>query len=82
MRVSLASAEFDQTLTLRDSYRIMEGFLSAYLTRGDTAVSDLLHVYAGLTTKGEGADPAALRDYLEAARITLGGRDTNKARDE
>jgi hypothetical protein len=72
MRTSLRSQEFDQILTLRDSYRIMERLLTDYLARGDTAVSDLLHGYAGLTVKDETSDPAALGDYLASACKTLG----------
>jgi hypothetical protein len=71
MRTSLRSQEFDQILTLRDSYRIMERFLTDYLARGDTAVSDLLHGYGGLTVTDETSDPAALDDYLAAARQML-----------
>jgi hypothetical protein len=71
-RFSLSDETFDRAVTLRDSYRIMERFLSDYLARGDTAVSDLLHVYAGLTASGETPDPAALHDYFAAARATLG----------
>jgi hypothetical protein len=72
MRSSLRSKEFDQILTLRDSYRVMERFLKDYLARGDTAVSDLLYVYGGLTATDETPDPAALGDYLASARMTLG----------
>jgi hypothetical protein len=79
MRTSLRSQEFDQILTLRDSYRIMERFLKDYLARGDTAVSDLLHGYGGLTVTEETPDPAALRDYLASARATLGDGESGEA---
>jgi hypothetical protein len=72
MRFSLRCQEFDQIITLRDSYRVMERFLKDYLARGDTAVSDLLYVYGGLTATDETPDPAALGDYLASARTTLG----------
>jgi hypothetical protein len=72
MRSSLRNQEFDQILTLRDSYRVMERFLRDYLARGDTPVSDLLYGYGALTVTDETPDPAALGDYLASARTTLG----------
>ena len=62
---------FDRPVTLRDAYRIMERFVSDYLERGDTRVSDFLHAYAGETVTGQTADPAALPDFLAAARKIL-----------
>jgi hypothetical protein len=73
---SLSNKEFDQTLTLRGSYRIMERFLTDYLARGDTPVSDFLHIYGGLTVGDGTPDPAALGDYLVSAQATLGGGET------
>jgi hypothetical protein len=67
----LDAAEFDETITLRDAYRIMGRFVSDYLARGDTPVSDFLHVYAGETLGDQTADPAAIEDFLAAARRVL-----------
>jgi len=64
-------ALFDREITLRDAYRIMERFLSIYLSRGDTRVSDFLHTYAGEVTTGQSTDPAALYDFLAAAQDVL-----------
>lgn len=61
-------ALFDRRITLRDAYRIMERFVSSYVSRGDTSVSDFLHVYAGLVATGQSTDPDALYDFLTAAQ--------------
>lgn len=62
---------FDRQITLRDAYRIMERFVSSYLSRGDTSVSDFLHVYAGEVATGQSTDPSALFDFLTAAQRVL-----------
>jgi hypothetical protein len=62
---------FDRDITLRDAYRIMERFLSKQLSHGDTAVSDLLHTYAGEVSSGQSTDPTALYDFLAAAADVL-----------
>lgn len=67
-------ALFDREVTLRDAYRIMERFLSNYLSRGDTAVSDFLHSYAGEIPPGQSTDSAALYDFLAAAGDVLDKR--------
>ena len=65
---------FDREIRLRDAYRIMERFLSNYVSRGDTSVSDLLHTYAGEVSTGQSTDPAALFDFLAAAEDVLDKR--------
>jgi hypothetical protein len=67
-------ALFSREITLRDAYRIMERFLSNYLSRGDTAVSDFLRSYAAEIPPGESTDPAALYDFLAAATDVLDKR--------
>jgi hypothetical protein len=62
---------FDRQITLRDAYRIMECFVSSYPSRGDTSVSDFLHVYAGEVPAGQSTDPEALYDFLTAAQRVL-----------
>jgi hypothetical protein len=57
-----------QVISVQDAYRVMEHFVSAYLARGDTSVSDFLFCYAGLTAPGQTADPAAIHDFLESTR--------------
>jgi hypothetical protein len=63
--LSLEDPQFDRSITLRQAYRIMERFASEYLARGDTAISDFLHVYAG-ECGGQATDPAAIYDFLKA----------------
>lgn len=65
--LSINDPDFDTTITLRDAYRIMEGFASEYLSRGDTPISDFLHAYAGAMSDGQTADPAAASDFLAVA---------------
>jgi hypothetical protein len=67
-------ALFNREVTLRDAYRIMERFLSKYVSRGDTAVSDFLYGYAGEIPPGQSTDPAALFDFLAAAADILDKR--------
>ena len=66
--LSLEDPMFDRAITLRDAYRIMERFASEYLARGDTSISDFLHVYAGECIGGLTTDPAAIEDFLRAAK--------------
>lgn len=68
---TLEDPAFDRAITLRDAYRIMERFASAYLARGDTLVSDFLHAYAGECIGGGVTDPVAIGDFLDAADQTL-----------
>jgi hypothetical protein len=65
---------FDRQITLRDAYRVMERFVSSYLSRGDTSVSDFLHVYAAEVATGQSTDPTALFDFLTAAQRVLDGQ--------
>ncbi|WP_200944278.1 hypothetical protein [Lysobacter sp. Root667] len=69
---ALTDPAFDRVVSLRDAYRIMERFASAYLARGDTAVSDFLHAYAGEVGDGQTTDPAAAQDFLMAAESMTG----------
>lgn len=68
---ALTDPAFDRVVSLRDAYRIMVRFASAYLARGDTAVSDFLHVYAGETARRQTTDPAAIQDFLDAAESVI-----------
>ncbi len=69
--LAVTDAKFDRAVSLRDAYRIMERFLSDYLERGDTPVSDFLHAYAGESINGQTTDPAASYDFLAAAETVL-----------
>jgi len=72
--MAVTDKEFDRTITLRDAYRIMERFASDYLARGDTSISDFLHVYAGEVIGGQTTDPAAADDFLAAAEQVLSNK--------
>jgi len=69
--LTINDAQFNQALTLREAYRIMERFASDYLKRGDTSISDFLHVYAAEVGAGQTTDPAAVTDFLSAANSIL-----------
>jgi hypothetical protein len=64
---NLADAGFEQTITLRDAYRIMERFVNDYRTRGDTSASDFLLVYLSVGRDGRTTDPAGGRRLSESS---------------
>ena len=66
MTDSLHESDFDEMVSLRDAYQIMEEFAQAYLARGDGAVSEFLHGYVGSSPAGLTMDPAAPDDFLAA----------------
>jgi hypothetical protein len=68
---SVNDSAFDRPIALRDAYRIMERFVTDYLSRGDVPVSDFL-TYLSLMPTGESCDPAAIYDFLDAANSTVG----------
>ena len=72
--LKLTDPAFDRTITLRDAYRIMEKFAEDYLSRGDTAISDFLFVYAGEVIDTATTAPAAAQDFLDAAEFVLNSK--------
>jgi len=68
---TLQDDAFNREITLRDAYRVMERFVADYLSRGDTPVMDFLHSYASMVSTGQTTDPAALNDFLAAAKAAL-----------
>jgi hypothetical protein len=64
--VNLDDPPFDQMVSLRKAYRIMERFVEAHIGRGVTSTIDLIS-YFGLAEGNRSSDPAALTDYLLAA---------------
>jgi hypothetical protein len=78
--INLDGAGFEQTVTLRDAYRIMERFVNDYRARGDTSVSDFLLAYLSVGRDGRTTDPAAADDFLRAAAAILGDRGNRSAR--
>ncbi len=77
---SLDAPEFNRQVTLRAAYLIMRQFLNDYLARGDTPVSDFVHSYSALMRNGETSDPAAIDDFLAAARSVLESPDETDLR--
>lgn len=73
--LAVTDHDFDQIVTLRDAYRIMERFTSDFLARGDMPVSDFLNIYASELIDGHTTDPAAAYDFLAAANqvLAIGG---------
>jgi hypothetical protein len=63
--LKISDEAFDESIPLRDAYRIMQQFVSDYHALGDTPVIDFLS-YFGIAPDGCSADPAALYDFLQA----------------
>lgn len=63
---TIHDASFDEPITLRDAYRIMERLVEAHLKRGAVSNADFLS-YVGILPNGESGDPAALDDFLATA---------------
>jgi len=74
MYSNIRDSRFDQAITLRDAYRIMERFVEQHVDRGVVANVDLLS-YLGVLPTGESGDPAALDDFVLAADSVLGSPD-------
>lgn len=68
---SLNDPEFSHQVTLREAYLIMHQFVSDFYALGDVPVVDLM-TYSGVLPSGETADPAAIYDFLDAAKKVLG----------
>lgn len=64
--LSLQDHEFDRTITLRQGYKILLGFIEQYHARGESSTLDLLSD-AGLSSDGTTCDPAQIYDYLRVA---------------
>jgi hypothetical protein len=63
--MNIQDSAFDRAVTLRQAYRIMDRFLSAYHARGESSTVELL-MDVGLAPNGQTGDPAALYDFLDA----------------
>ena len=75
MTTNLNDPEFDETITLREAYRVMEAFVGAFLARGDGAVSELLHFHIGSSPEGLTMDPASPEDFLAALAAVRASRE-------
>lgn len=67
---SISDPEFDQNITLRESFFVLAKFLEQFNARGPTE-TDLVASWLELQTDGATADPAQLDDYLKCARAIL-----------
>lgn len=68
--ISVNDAEFDQVVTLRDAYRILERFVVQYNARGESNTVALMSDM-GLLPNGNTSDPAQLEDFLACVHHTL-----------
>ena len=66
MTDSIRESDFDRNISLRDAYRVMEHFITAFHQRGGSSTVELI-AYLGLLESGRSSDPAALDDFLESA---------------
>jgi hypothetical protein len=76
---SIDDPRFDQVVTLRDAYRVMEQFAQSYLAMGDAPVSSFLWNYASELVDGRTADPSAITDFLRSADEVLERRQSSDA---
>ncbi len=72
MELTISDPVFDQTLTLRQSFLVMCGFLEQFNSRG-AQETDLLASWLELQPDGITFDPAQLDDFLGCARAVLAG---------
>jgi hypothetical protein len=70
MALSISDKEFDQSLTLRQSFEVLRAFLEQFNSRG-AQETYLLASWLELQPDGGTADPAQLDDFLESARAVL-----------
>lgn len=77
MTTPIQAQAFGRVITLQDAYQIMEVFLADYQSRGDSSISDFLHTYAGSTSTGLTTDPAAIKDFVNAAQVVIGQHERN-----
>ncbi|MCC6669570.1 MAG: hypothetical protein IT458_00800 [Planctomycetes bacterium] len=64
--LSVQDKLFDRTITLRQAYELLLGFIGQYHARGESSTLNLLSD-AGLGPDGTTCDPAQIYDYLRVA---------------
>jgi hypothetical protein len=69
--MSLKDTTFDEKITLRDAYRIMEQLIMDVNERSPTDTEWLHHMYLRICENGEISDPAAEEDFLNARNTVL-----------
>jgi hypothetical protein len=67
---TISDPEFDQTVTLRQSFHVLCAFLEQFNSRG-AQETDSLASWLHLEQDGNTADPAQIDDFLESARVVL-----------
>ena len=67
---TISDPEFDQTVTLRQSFFVLCAFLEQFNSRG-AQETDILASWLSLELDGNTFDPAQLDDYLKCARAVL-----------
>ena len=67
---TISDPEFDQALTLRQSFYVLCAFLEQFNSRGPQE-TDTLASWLYLEQDGGTADPAQLDDFLQVAREVL-----------
>ena len=70
MTLTINSPEFDESLTVRQSFKVLQQFLEQFNSRGAQG-TDMLASWLELQSDGNTADPAQLDDFLESARAVL-----------
>jgi len=70
MAAHIDDSEFDQNLTLRQAFHVLQEFLAQFNTRGSQE-TDLLAGWLELEPDGGTFDPAQLNDFLASARAVL-----------
>ena len=63
--------EFQEKVSLKQAYEIMEKFLLQFHERGELLTGDLVS-FIGLLEDGSSADPAQLNDFIKVANEVLG----------
>ena len=74
MRTDLTAAAFDELISLRDAYRVMETFVDAFVARGDGAVSEFLDFYVSSSSDGLAENSTAPSDFLAALAAVKASR--------
>ena len=64
--LSIEDEVFERTITLRQGYELLLGFIAQYHSRGESSTLNLLSD-AGLGPDGTSCDPAQIYDYLRVA---------------
>ena len=72
MYPGLNDPQFEQQISLRDAYRILEAFVVQYHARGESSTVNLM-TDIGVLPDGTSTDPAQMADFLKVAEDLLLG---------